>query len=192
MAADLRGINNLMLDFYDDPDFVRRLFAFVVELGFGFARAQIEAGVDLVGIGDAAASLVGPEIYREFVWPFEQQLVGRLHALGAYTRLHICGNTTASLADMGRLRCHIVDVDFLVALEHARQQVGPRQVLLGNLDPVRVLRNGTPDEVRSAVAACHRVAGPRYIVGAGCEVTRDTPPANVRVLRDYVLAHPVG
>ena len=48
-AADLRGINNLMLDFYDDPEFVRRLFAFVVDLELQFAKAQIEAGVELMG-----------------------------------------------------------------------------------------------------------------------------------------------
>lgn len=189
LAADLRGINNLMLDFYDDPDFVRRLFTFVTTLAAQFAQAQIKAGVELIGIGDAAASLVGPNIYREFVWPFEKQLVDSIHALPAYTRLHICGNTTAIMADIGRLGCHIVDVDFLVAMDHARQQTGPQQVLLGNLDPVRVLRNGTPDGIRVALAACHRAAGARYIVGAGCEVTRDTPLQNVHVLREYAQTH---
>jgi len=189
LAADLRGINNLMLDFYDDPDFVRRIFAFNLKLGLQFAQAQIEAGAELMGIGDAAASLVGPSIYREFVWPFEKQLVDGIHALGGRTRLHICGNTTDSLADIGRLGCHMVDVDFLVSMEHARRQTGAHQVLLGNLDPVRVLRNGTADEVRTAVAACHRAAGARYIVGAGCEVPRDTPLANVHTLQEYAAAH---
>src|SRR5215813_3911347 len=61
-AADLRGINTVMLDFFDDPQFVRDLFAFVVEMELQFAREQIRAGVDLIGIGDAAASLVGPQI----------------------------------------------------------------------------------------------------------------------------------
>jgi uroporphyrinogen-III decarboxylase len=42
-GADLRGINTLMLDFLDDPGFVRDLFAFAVELGLRFARAQIAA-----------------------------------------------------------------------------------------------------------------------------------------------------
>src|SRR6202008_1729206 len=69
-AADLRGINTLMLDFFDDPQFVRDLFAFVVEMELRFASQQIRAGVDLIGIGDAAASLVGPQIYGEFVWPY--------------------------------------------------------------------------------------------------------------------------
>ena len=59
-AADLRGINRLMTDFFDDPAFVRDLFAFVLEMELPFAKAQIEAGAELIGIGDAAASLVGP------------------------------------------------------------------------------------------------------------------------------------
>ena len=39
-AADLRGINTLMLDFYDDPVFVRDLFEFVVAMGLRFGRAR--------------------------------------------------------------------------------------------------------------------------------------------------------
>jgi uroporphyrinogen-III decarboxylase len=63
--------------------------------------------------------------------------------------------------------------------------MGPRPLLLGNLDPVRVLRNGTPDMIRAAVADCHRQGGSRYIIGAGCEVPRDTPPDNARALLEY-------
>src|SRR6478752_2113271 len=106
-AADLRGINTLMLDFYDDPAFVRDLFEFVVEMELRFARVQVEAGVDLIGLGDAAASLVGPHIYEKFVWPHEKKLVDGLHALGTRVRLHICGNTRFALAGMGRLGCDI-------------------------------------------------------------------------------------
>ncbi len=184
-AADLRGINRLMLDFYDDPAFVRDLFDFVLEMEVAFARAQVEAGVDLVGIGDAAASLVGPQIYEEFVWPYEKQMIDRLHALGTRVRLHICGNISRILEPIGRLGCEMVDLDYMVSVAEARRAMGPRQVLLGNLDPVRALRDGTPESVRAAVAECHRQAGPRYIVGAGCEVPRDTPPENVRAMTEY-------
>jgi MtaA/CmuA family methyltransferase len=188
-AADLRGINALMLDFYDDPGFVRELFAFVIELELRFARAQIEAGVDWIGIGDAAASLVGPALYREFVWPFEKQLVDGIHALGSKVRLHICGNISALLADVGRLGADIVDLDYFVDVAEARRQMGPGQMLLGNLAPVALLRNGTPAQVTEALAACHRAAAPRYLVGAGCEIPRDTPEANVRALTDYARTH---
>lgn len=188
-AADLRGINTLMMDFHDDPGFVRDLFAFVVEMELLFAREQIKAGADLIGIGDAAASLVGPKIYQEFVWPFEQQLVDGIHAAGGRTRLHICGNTRKLLPGMGRLGCHIVDLDSLSPLAEARAQIGPRQVLLGNANPVKILRDGDLDLVMQTVADCHRQAGARYIVGAGCEVPRDTPAENLRALVAYAKGH---
>lgn len=184
-GADLRGINTLMLDFYDDPGFVRDLFAFVVELELRFARAQLRAGADIIGVGDAAASLVGPQIYEEFVWPWEKKLVAGIQAMGGKVRLHICGNTRRILGGMGRLGCEIVDLDSLAPMGEARQAMGPSQVLLGNLNPVKVLRDSTPGEVTAAIADCHREAGSRFIVGAGCEVPRDTPPANLLALCGY-------
>jgi uroporphyrinogen-III decarboxylase len=81
-AAHLRGINTVLLDFFDDPTFVRDLFAFVVEMELRFAREQVRAGAEVIGVGDAAASLVGPQIYQEFVWPYEKQLVEGIHRLG--------------------------------------------------------------------------------------------------------------
>jgi MtaA/CmuA family methyltransferase len=188
-AADLRGINTLMTDFFDDPAFVRDLFAFVLEMELQFAREQIKAGADLIGIGDAAASLVGPRIYEEFIWPCEKQLVDGIHAAGGRTRLHICGNTRKILGGMGRLGCHVVDLDSLSPLSEARTQMGTSQVLLGNLNPVKVLRDGSPELVMQTLKDCHRQAGPRFIVGAGCEVPRDTPEGNLRALVAYAKAH---
>lgn len=187
-AADLFGINNLMLEFYDDSAFVKDLFEFTTELALSFAREQIKAGADLIGIGDAAASLIGPELYEEFVWPREKRLVEGIHKLGARVRLHICGDTRSILAGMGRLGCEIVDLDFPVPVAEARQAMSPDQVLLGNLHPVALLRNGTPDAITSAIQECHRQAGARFIAGAGCEVPRDTPHENLRALIDYARA----
>lgn len=184
-AADLRGINTLMMDLYDDPGFVRELFEFTVALGLRFAKAQIEAGTELMGIGDAAASLLGPELYEQFVWPYEKKLVDGVRQLGARTRLHICGNTQPILEGMGRLGCDIVDLDFMVSMAEARRAMGSSQVLLGNIDPVRTLRDGTPASVTEAIATCHRQAGDPYVVGAGCEVTRGTPPENVLAMTQY-------
>jgi MtaA/CmuA family methyltransferase len=186
-AADLRGINSLMTDFFDDPAFVRELFEFVLEMELKFARVQIEAGADIIGVGDAAASLVGPALYEEFVLPFEKRMVDGLHALGTRVRLHICGNTRRILKGMGSLGCEIVDLD-LAPLDEARRQMG-NQILLGNLNPVRILRDGTTADVTHAIAECHRQAGARFIVGAGCEVPRGTPENNLLALAAYARSH---
>lgn len=188
-AADLRGINRLMVDFTDDPAFVEELFALTVENAIAFARAQIEAGADIIGVGDAAASLAGPRIYDQFIRPAEQRLMDGIHAAGGRVRLHICGNTRRILAGMGSLGCEIVDLDFPVPMTEAREKMGARQVLAGNIHPVEVLRNGPAAGVTESISRCHRAAGPRYIVAAGCEVPRDTPEANVRALVEYAETH---
>ena len=90
---------------------------------------------------------------------------------------------------MGRLGCEIVDLDYLSPVEEGRKAMGPDQTLLGNIDPVAVLRNGTPESITLAVAECHRQAGPRYITGAGCEVTLDTPHENLQAMTDYAQSH---
>jgi len=188
-AADLRGINTVMLDFFDDPQFVRDLFDFVLAVELRFAKAQVEAGAECIGVGDAAASLVGPQIYEEFIWPYEKKMVDAIHAMGAKVRLHICGNIRRILDGIGKFGCDIVDVDSLVTLSEAREKMGANQLLLGNLNPVTVMRNGSVDDVKQAVAECHRQAGERFIVGAGCEIPRDTPPENLRALAEYAHNH---
>jgi len=189
-AADLRGINNLMLDFSDSPDFVRALFEFVIKMELDFAFYQVGMGADLIGIGDAAASLVGPRLYQQFVWPYEKKMVDVLHQRGIKTRLHICGNTRPILQGMGELHCSLVDLDYPAPVSDARARMGPEQVLLGNIDPVRVLRDGTPESIYAAIGECHRQAGPHYIVGAGCEVPRDTAPENLHAMMRYAREQP--
>jgi len=185
MSADLRGLNTLMLDLFDDPPFVEALFDFTVQMEVEFARAQVEAGATLIGVGDAAASLVGPRLYIEHILPAEQRLIAAIHALGVPVRLHICGNTKRIVDGMGQTGAEIIDLDFLTPLAHARRAMRPAQVLLGNIDPVRVLRDGTPESVEAALAECYREAGTAYICGAGCEVPRDTPHANVEAMARF-------
>jgi MtaA/CmuA family methyltransferase len=189
MSADLRGVNTLMLDFFDDAGFVRDLFAFTVEMELAFARAQIAAGADLIGVGDAAASLIGPKFYDEFVQPYERRLVAGIQAAGARVRLHICGKTRRLYAGMGAVGAEIVDLDFMNPMDEARTVMGPGPVLLGNVDPVRIMRDGTPETVEAAVRECHRQSGERYIVGAGCEIPRGTPDANLRAMADYARSN---
>lgn len=184
-ASDLRGINRLMTDFFDDPVFVRDLFAFVTEMEIRFAAEQARAGADVIGVGDAAASLVGKVIYDEFVWPYQKLLVDRLHEMGVRVRLHICGDIRRLLGGIAKLGCDIIDLDSLVPVGEARAALGAEVVLIGNLNPVQTVRDGTPDSIIAALGKCHADAGPRFILGAGCEIPRGTPPENVRAFSRY-------
>lgn len=184
-SADLRGINTLMLDFYDESDFVRSLIDFVVRMALTYAAAQVEAGADTIGIGDAAASLVSRDLYDEFIWPAEKRLIDGIHAMGVPVRLHICGNTTHLLDGLGRLGADLIDIDYPVDLATARGQCGPAQVLAGNLHPVQTVKLGNPTAITAALDTCARAGGSSWAIGAGCEIPRGTPAENFLALTRY-------
>lgn len=189
MGADLRGVNTLMLDFHDDPDFVVDLFEFVIQMELAFAAAQVEAGATLMGVGDAAASLIGPRLYERFVFPYECRLIAGIRAMGVPVRLHICGNTRKIVKGMHDTGAEMIDLDYPVPISEARSAMGDDVVLAGNLDPVRAVRDSTPESIGASLAECHRQAGRHYIVAAGCEIPRGTPPANLFAMTSYAREH---
>jgi MtaA/CmuA family methyltransferase len=177
-AADLRGVNELMYDLIDDETFVCDLMDLCLEQAVLFAKAQIEAGADIIGVGDAIASVVGPVFYQKFALPYEIKLLSAIRDMGAKTKLHICGNTTPFLEYLPADYCDIIDVDWMVPLDKAAKLVGDRCALSGNYDPVAVMMQGTTNDVRDAVVACSRAGVARYISAAGCEVPKAIPEEN--------------
>ncbi len=184
MAVDLRGMEETMMDTVLDPGFLADVFAFAVDMELAFAKAQVAAGADSIGVGDAAASLVNADTYRRLILPHALRLVSGIKALGVQVRLHVCGRTTHLAAEFAKLGVDVADVDYLSDLAAARRDM-PGTALLGNLEPARYLLNGTPEQVQSVLAECHRVAGDRFVVGAGCEVPKHTPAANLRAMVEY-------
>jgi MtaA/CmuA family methyltransferase len=178
--ADLCGVEKAMLDLIDKPELYLAAEEIVVENAIAFARAQIAAGADMIGIGDAAASLVGPALYRDLVLPLETRLVAAIHDAGAAVKLHICGNTAPIVGLMVRTGADVIDLDWMVPLDKARETVGPGVTLCGNFDPVGVLLHGTPETVAAAAHECLRKGGSRFILMPGCEVPPGTPEANIR------------
>lgn len=187
-AADLRKLDNFFMDLLDNEAYIGELMDRCVDVALDFARCQIEAGADTVGIGDAAASQVSADVYQNLVLPREARLVRGIQALGAKVRLHICGNITHLLPGIATLGVDILDVDHMVDLATARQAVGPRTVLAGNLDPVAAVMKSDPDTIRQRIRELHAIAGPAFMVNAGCEIPSRTPPANLHALCEPVTS----
>jgi uroporphyrinogen decarboxylase len=146
----------------------------------------VDAGADIIGLGDAIASLVSPRMYRRFALPYERRIFAAVREAGAIPRLHICGSTSRLVPDMLASGARIVDLDWMVDLGAAASAASAADApaLCGNFDPVRVLLNGTPDEVREAVRACAASGGARWFCMAGCEVPDGTSDANIRAIAE--------
>jgi MtaA/CmuA family methyltransferase len=182
MAAyvDLRNMQAAMLDLVDHPEMFHSAAEVIIQNAVIFAHAQIDAGADMIGVGDAAASLIGPAMYVEHVLPWQRALFSALHDAGAAVKLHVCGNIRHLIAYMATSGADIIDVDWMVPLAEARQAVGPDVTLCGNFDPVAVLLRGTKEDVAKAARRCIAAGGQRFILMPGCEVPPGTAQENIR------------
>ncbi len=178
--ADLRGVENTLLDLVDNPESYMEAARIITDNEIRFARAQVKAGADMIGIGDAVASLIGPRMYEQYVLPFEREMIDAIHEAGATTKLHICGNISNIVALMVQTGTDLIDVDWMVSLAQARDAVGPDVTLCGNFDPSAVLLQGTPQDVADAARDCISAGGQRFILQPGCEVAPGTAEANIR------------
>ena len=178
--GDLRGVESAMLDLIDRPDLFIKAGEIIVRNAITFAIAQIKAGADMIGVGDSAASLIAPRMYAELVLPLQQKLFAAIHEAGATVKLHICGNITNIVQHMAKSGTDIIDVDWMVPLEKARELVGPQITLCGNINPTGVLFDGSPEEVADAARQCIKTGGERFILMPGCEVPPATPEKNIR------------
>ncbi len=178
--SDLRGVETALMDLMDKPEMYMEAAETIVDNAIAFARAQIEAGADMIGVGDAAASLIAPDMFRQFVLPFEKKLFDAIHEAGATVKLHICGNISRIVGEMAKTGADIIDVDWMVPLDAAREAVGPDVALAGNFDPAGVLLQGSPEDVAEAARKCLADGGERFILQPGCEVPQATPEENIR------------
>jgi MtaA/CmuA family methyltransferase len=190
LGAELRGLNRIMTDFFDDEKFVDDLLDFTMEVAIQYADAQIAAGADTIGVSDAAASMMGPEFYLRFLHARQDRVFRHIKTKhpGILTRQHICGQTEPLLEKMKELPVDIYELDYPVDLFTAKKIMGDR-VISGNVSTVTTLMNGSPDDVYAAAHQCHQACGGRFIVGSGCEVSPLTPLENLRALIRYAKEH---
>ena len=181
-AADLRKADNFFCDLLEEPDFASELMSLCVDVALAFAREQVKAGADTIGIGDAVASQVSPQIYEKLILPQEQRLVRGVKDLGAKVRMHICGNITHLLPGLATLGLDVIDVDHMVNLTNVRAALGGAVAIGANLDPVADILRGSPEKIRAKLERCHREAGNPFIVNAGCEIPSGTPEENLKAL----------
>ena len=186
-AADLRDISQVMMDLLTEPEELVALFEIIYVQQKSFAEAQIRAGADIIGVGNAAASLVGPALYEEFVLEYDKRIIRDIHAMGAKAKLHICGNVESLLELLVQTDPDILDIDHMVSFQKAVEVCkGTRTSANGNLDPVTVFLNGTVATTRSAVQACIDVADETTMISSGCEIPRHTPLENMRAMNQML------
>jgi MtaA/CmuA family methyltransferase len=182
-ACDLAGVSEMLVWLMTEPDLVNLLMDKCMVTAKNFARAQIDAGCDLIGIGDAICSQIDPNTYDLYVKQRHMELISFIHECGATVKLHICGDTTHLLEAFTELNADIIDLDWQVDINHARGILGNDTVLGGNINPVLVQNKPEEEVYNLSKALVDLNKNQKYLLAAGCEITVLTPHENLMAMR---------
>ncbi len=184
LAAVLRGAQDFFMDLSTENEAdLRELLSFCTEVVVAYGKAMIATGVHAIQFGDATASLVSPADYRKFVLPWQEKAIDALAGRDCDLWIHICGRTDHLLHFLAGVPFQGFEVDSKVPMALARQLLGGRIALKGNLDTTFLLQ-ARPDQV---TAACRRILEEPgmergVILSPGCGVPRMTPLENLRAM----------
>jgi len=165
-AWTLRGMENLMMDFYDHPRFVRDLLNTIADYNIAQLTEALKYDIDAVYFGDdwgqQRGLLMGPVVWREFIRPVLRRMYGAVREAGKYVFIHSCGDVDElfdDLIDIG-LNCfnpfqpEVMDVGAL--LTYYRGMLA----FYGGISTQRTLPYGTVEDVKSEV---------RRLIGMGSD-----------------------
>lgn len=186
MASQLRGVEDMLIDMLRRRELAESVLDFTTEAAIRVARASLEAGAHGLMFGEATCSpnFIAPRMYRGLVQPRHVRLIRACHEMGwTCVGLHICGNILPIMEDLVGTGADLIDVDYQVPVRDAITAVSGRVCLRGNLNPVKLFLQGTPEQVRAETAAVVReAAGARWMISSGCDIPPGTPEANLSAL----------
>jgi uroporphyrinogen decarboxylase len=138
----------------------------------------------MVSNGDSPAgpSMISPEMYAKFAFPYERELLEEAHQQGLPYLLHICGDTRLILEQMNRIGLDAVELDYKTPIETILDVFQDQTTLFGTVDPSGVMALGTSQTVReesNRILDIYR-GNPRLVLGAGCALPPMTPDENIR------------
>lgn len=178
-----RGSINIMTDLYEDPNFIFQMMNKTKKISLAIGNALIEAGVHALVVKDsvASASLISPKHYEKFAFPFEKEII-RHFKKKVPIILHICKNSTPLLSKMVETRSNVLEIDSPVDLKNAKELIGDKVVLKGNIDAVDMIERGTTRTIYDAVKKCMLSAkkNGNYILSTGDSVPKAASKENLK------------
>ncbi|HNQ88063.1 MAG TPA: uroporphyrinogen decarboxylase family protein [Verrucomicrobiota bacterium] len=182
---ELLGYEAALLSLATDPGKADALLERLTDAAVAWGVAQARHGADavLVSSAFAGAGFISRRMYERFVLPHERRLINAIRQTGVPAYTHTCGRIGDRLDLMeatGTQGIDTLDPPPLgnVTLGDAKQRVGSRLFLKGNLNAVALLECERPEEVDAAVGACLRDGAPGggYILSTACSVAPRVAP----------------
>ena len=181
-SDDFRLIKTML---YDRPDLLKHILAINAAAVTAYLKAQVSAGAQALMIFDTWGGNLAHGAYLEFSLPYMQEIVTALKSDAATKNVPVILFTKGGglwLESMAATGCDGLGLDWTQDLSRARERVGDRVALQGNIDPMSLF--AAPQQVRDgaaeALAAFGKGSGHVFNLGHG--ISQHTPPDRVAAL----------
>lgn len=185
----IRGMENVLRDFYANPDSLNKLFQAILnhhkQVVRGFAKAGADGILVTDDLGSQTSLMMSPDTFRQFLKPLYRELIREVHKLGMQFWLHSCGNVEEILGDLIEVDLDVIHPIQASAMDYdgVREQFGGLITFFIGFDVQYLLPGGTEEEVREGVRDIvhgFEREGGGLIIGAGNGILPDTPLENIR------------
>ncbi|MGL5756187.1 MAG: uroporphyrinogen decarboxylase family protein [Paraclostridium sp.] len=197
-ASAVRGTNNLVRDMIKDKENLHKLLSFMTECNLVYIRAVYENYGLVCGIGDplSSANIISPKQFREFAKPYLEKTIDGIYKItGQKPSLHICGKTQGIWEDISNMNLSAFSVDNCEDIEKLKPIVGDKMCIVGNIDPVSIVRNGTLEDIDRSVKECIKKASDSsrgYIIASGCDIPAGASVENIKAVTEATKKYSAG
>jgi uroporphyrinogen decarboxylase len=166
-AACLMGIETLIMATFDDPSWVHTLLKILQRRKMNWIRTAEGAHYDILelGGGDASSTVISPQIFDEFVAPYDSELIRAAHEAGLRVVYHTCGGMMPILENIASLRPDAMEtftppgMGGDTNLEEAKDRIGDKACMIGGFDQLHFFKDCTSEMTRVEVRRCFEQAG---------------------------------
>ena len=190
---NILGMEEGLMALLDDPENTMRLMDTVVKWSVALAVAQVRRGAHAIKVSSPFAGMgfLPPEMYEEFIIPYESQIAKAVKEEGSYIYTHTCGaigDRLELLVASGVSGIECLDPPPLgnVNLSEAVELLRGKIFIKGNVDPVNTLLRGDVDQVKHDVQRVLESSRemPGFILSSACSVAPPTSPENLKLMVD--------
>ena len=193
-AWTLRGMENLLVDMHQHPDFVEELLDAIVEHNLAILRHAVAFGIDGCRFGDDWGTqrgvMMGPALWRRFLKPRLARQYALAHDHGLRVFIHSCGAVSELFDDLIEIGvdCFNPFQPEVMDVYEMKRRYGGRLSFYGGLSTQRTLPFGSPDEVRTETRRLLREIGRGggYLLAPAHAVPKDVPIENLAALIETV------